>query len=55
MDGKLIEIIERVKHNEKARKNIEKFINTGELFDDNGKEIKIGETVNYGKPRFIKD
>lgn len=55
MDDIVREEIERLKHNEKSIKNIEKFIKTGKLIDDNGKEISIGDTVNYGKPIFIED
>jgi hypothetical protein len=34
-------------HNITARKNIEKFIKTGKILDENGKEIDIGSSVNY--------
>jgi uncharacterized protein YicC (UPF0701 family) len=47
MNSDINDEIERLKHNEKVRKNIEKFHKTGKLLDDNGNELKIGDTVNY--------
>lgn len=34
-------------HNEKVRKNIKKFHETGRLLDDEGKKIDIGNIVNF--------
>lgn len=38
-------------HNMTSRKNLEKFIKTGKIVDENGKEIKLGNSVNYEIPK----
>ena len=43
----ITEEIARYTHNEKARKNIKKFIDTGKMTDENGNKIDLGKTVNY--------
>lgn len=43
------EFIEIEKHNEKVRKRIKKFHETGKFLDDNGNEIGLSDIVNYRK------
>ncbi len=45
------EFIETQIHNEKVRKNIQKFFETGKLIDENGNEIKLDETINFELPK----
>jgi hypothetical protein len=37
----------RLAHNEKIRKNIKKLHKTGKFTDNDGNELKLGETVNF--------
>lgn len=43
----LNEEIERLRHNEKERKEVEKFYKTRIFIDENGDRIDIGSTVNF--------
>lgn len=47
MTNEIEDFIQEQLHNEKVRKRIQKFHETGKFLDDDGKEIEIGHTVNY--------
>ena len=55
MDDVAKEYLAELIHNEKVRKNMQKFIKSGKLLDDNGKALDMGSTVNYELPKKMKD
>jgi hypothetical protein len=55
MDDIAKEYLTELVHNEKVRKNMQTFIKTGKLLDDNGDELDLGSTVNYKLSKEIKE
>lgn len=41
------EEVARHEHNERVRKRIKKFSDTGKFTDENGNELDLGSTVNF--------
>lgn len=41
------EEVARHEHNERVRKRLKKFHETGKFTDDNGSELDLGATVNF--------